>query len=351
MCAAVNIYPIDPLRGPVVLSITDGDTWASQAWNNLTHRVCTVYVSSDQAVTLFIDHAHSDASLTDAPISSQHAVAANTPASFHEKLDARISRIRVSNASGFEANVTLDVILRPTASEDNASTRLTLAGVDVASGNPLPVVGAVVGDVEVVQPTAADLNATVVQAVASSLNATVTQAGTVTVAATALDTRALTSATDAVTVTGTVLVNPGGLNIPATVFQDDPTELHCTVTQAATVVSEGLEMQVAIVESPNNTAVYPVAACRVYGVYFSHDNGTLLQTLALYDATSGVTSASTPKLSLMLPSGKTHDSFGGTDNYLTFSSGVSVRCVAAISPSSTTAPSANTQAVIIYRLV
>ena len=332
------------------MAITDGDTWASQAWNNLTHRVCTVYVSSDQAVTLFIDHAHSDASLTDAPISSQHAVAANTPASFHEKLDARISRIRISNASGADANVTLDVILRPTASEDNASTRLTLAGVDVASGNPLPVVGAVVGDVEVVQPTAADLNATVVQAVASSLNATVTQAGTVTVAATALDTRALTSATDTVTVSGTVLVNPGGLNIPATVFQDDPTELQCTVTQAGTVAVEGLEMQVAEVLSPGNTADYPIAAaCRVYGVYFAHGS-TNEQNLALYNATSGVVPASTRKLSIMTAAGDLTMVVPG-GGYLSFDNGVAVRSTTTQDPTSTNGSSSDTMALIFYRLV
>jgi len=349
MSYAVSLRPIDPLRGPLDVTVADGTTWASPEWSNLTHRGVSILVSSSRAVTLHVDHASSSETLISAPLSSQHAVGSGVPTAFHRRLDGRVSRVRISNASGADAIVTVDVILRPSA-EDHASMRLTLAGVDVASGNPLPVVGAVVGDVEVVQPTAADLNATVVQAVASSLNATVTQAGTVTVAATALDTRALTSATDTVTVTGTVLVNPGGLNIPATVFQDDPTELHATVTQVGTVTVDGLEVQAAVVESPNNTAVYPVAACRVYAVYFSHDNGTLLQTLALYDATSGVTNASTPKISLMLPSGKTHDDFG-TGNYLTFSSGVSVRCVAAISPSSTTAPSANTQAVIIYRLV
>jgi hypothetical protein len=135
------------------------------------------------------------------------------------------------------------------------------------------------------------------------------------------------------------------------VSQWDATSLNATVTQAGTVTVDGLEVQAAVVESPNDTAVYAIAApCRVYGIYFSHDNGALLQSLALYDSTAGVTNASMPKISLMLPSGKTHDDFG-TGNYLAFSSGVAVRCVAAISPSSTTAPSANTQAVIIYRLV
>ena len=269
--------------------------------------------------------------------------------SFHEKLDGRVSQVRISNASGADATVTLDVILRPTA-EDNASTRLTLAGVDVASGNPLPVVGAVVGDVEVVQPTAADLNATVVQAVASSLHATVTQAGTVTVAATALDTRALTSATDTVTVTGTVLVNPGGLNIPATVFQDDPTELQCTVTQAGTVTTQGLEMQVATVLSPGNTADYPiVGACRVYGVFFAHGS-TNEQNLALYDATSGVFPATTRKFSIMTAAGDLALVLPG-GGYVSFSNGVAVRSTTTQDPTSTTGSSSDTMALIFYRPV
>jgi len=282
MCAAVNIHPIDPLRGPIVEAVADSTTWSSPEWSNLTHRGVSILVSSTRAVTLLVDHASSSETLTSAPLSSQHAVGSGVPVAVHRRLDGRVSRVRISNASGASAIVTVDVLLRPTA-EDHASMRLTLAGEEVADDNPFPTVGAVVGDVDVVQ------------AVASSLNATVTQAGTVTV--------------------------------------------------------DGLEMQAAVVESPNNTAVYPIAApCRVYGIYFSHDNGALLQSLALYDSTAGVTSASTPKISLMLPSGKTHDDFG-TGNYLAFSSGVAVRCVAAISPSSTTSPSANTQAVIIYRLV
>jgi hypothetical protein len=217
--------------------------------------------------------------------------------------------------------------------------RLTLAGDEVSAGNPLPTAGAVVGDVDVVQAVAADLNAVV-----HGWDGAATQR--VLVAANGrlqVDTPALSSTSSSITaepVAGTF-----------SVAQSTASNLNATVTQAGTVTVDGLEVQAAVVESPNDTAVYPIAApCRVYGVYFSHDNGTLLQSLALYDSTSGVTNASTSKISLMLPSGKTHDDFG-TGNYLAFSSGVAVRCVAAISPSATTAPSANTHAVIIYRLV
>jgi hypothetical protein len=338
MCAAVNIHPIDPLRGPLVETIVDGDTWTSQPWNNLTHRACTIYVSSDQYVTLFVDHAPGSTDLVGSPISSMHSVVGTVPASFHEKLDGRVSQIRIQNASGSDATVTVDVILRPTA-EDHASTRLTLDGVDVSYGNPLPVSGTISNAVEVSQWDA------------TSLNATVTQAGTVNVAsASTLDTRQLTSATDAVSVSGTVLVNPGGISLPATVFQDDPSELQATVTQAGTVSVEGLEMQVATILSPNNTATYPItAACRVYGVYYAHASSNT-QNLALYDATSGVVSGSTRKFSLMAAAGDLTMVVPG-GGYVSFSNGVAVRSTTTVNPSSTSGSSTDTMAVVFYRLV
>jgi len=316
--SAVNLRPIDPLRGPLDVTVAVGTTWTSPPWNNLTHRACTTYISSDRAVTLRIDHASSEQALL-TPVSSTHAVAAGTPASFHEKLDGRVSQVRIQNSSGADATVTLDVILRSTA-EDHASTRLTLAGVDVSSGHPLPVsqvgtltVDAVALDTRqltsatdsvnvsgtvLVNPGGLSLPATVSQDNPSALQCTVTQAGTVSVAAVALDTRPLTSATDSITVTGNVLVNSGGLSLPATVSQDDPSALQATVTQAGTVAIEGLEMLVATVLSPKNAAGYPiVGACRVYGVFFAHGSSNV-QNLALYDATSGVAAGSTRKFSL-----------------------------------------------------
>jgi hypothetical protein len=363
MCAAVNIHPIDPLRGPIVETIVNGNTWTSQPWNTLTHRSCTVYVSSDKNVTLFIDHASGGTALVGSPISSTHAVAAGVPAAFHEKLDGRVSQVRISNASGLDATVTVDVILRPTGlAEDNASTRLTLAGVDVSAGNPLPTAGAVVGDVDVVQAVAADLNAvvhgwdgsatqrvlvaangrlqvdtpalsstsssitaepgagsfSVAQSTASNLNATVTQAGTV-------------------TVTGTV-------------SQADPSALHATVTQAGTVSTEGLEMQVATILSPNNTASYPVVgACRVYGVFFAHGS-TNEQNLALYDATSGVVPATARKMSLMLGAGDVTMVVPG-GGYVVFADGIGLRSTTTQDPTSTVGSSSDTVALLFYRLV
>jgi hypothetical protein len=253
--------------------------------------------------------------------------------------------------------------------------RLTLAGDEVTDDNPLPTAGAIVGDVDVVQAVAADLNAvvhgwdgaatqrvlvaangrlqvdtpalsstsssitaepgagsfSVAQSTASNLNATVTQAGTV-------------------TVTGTVLVNPGGLSIPATVAQDDPSELHATVTQAGTVSTEGLEMQVATILSPNNTATYPiVGACRVYGVFFAHGS-TNEQNLALYDETSGVVPATARKLSLMLGAGDV-TMVVPAGGYISFANGVAVRSTTTQDPTSAVGSSSDTMALLFYRLV
>jgi pyrimidine deaminase RibD-like protein len=241
-----------------------------------------------------------------------------------------VSRVRISNASGASAIVTVDVILRPTA-EDHASMRLTLAGEEVADDNPFPTVGAVVGDVDVVQ------------AVASSLNATVTQAGTVQVAsASTLDTRALTSATDSIT------AEPGAGSF--SVAQPTASNLNATVTQAAVVAVEGQEMQVATILSPGNTAEYPiVGACRLYGVYFAHGS-TNEQNLALYDATSGVVPATARKFSIMAAAGDLTMVVPG-GGYISFANGVGIRSTTTENPTSTSSSSTDTMALLFYRLV
>ena len=161
--AGVSLHPIDPLRGPLVITVANDTTWTSQPWSNLTHSGCTVYISSDQAIILRIDHASGTPDLASAPVSSMHSVAAYVPVSFHVKLDGRVSQVRVINSSGMSANVTVDVLLRPPTAEDHASMRLTMEGLDIGYGNPLPVSGTISNAVEVSQWDANSLNATVVQ--------------------------------------------------------------------------------------------------------------------------------------------------------------------------------------------
>jgi hypothetical protein len=337
MCAAVNIHPIDPLRGPLVETIVNGNTWTSQPWNTLTHRSCTVYVSSDKNVTLFIDHAPGSTALVGSPISSTHAVAAGIPAAFHEKLDGRVSQVRISNASGLDATVTVDVILRDTA-EDHASMRLTLAGEEVTDDNPLPTAGAVVGDVDVVQAVAADLNAVV-----HGWDGAATQR--VQVAANGrlqVDMPALSSTSSSIT------AEPGAGSF--SVAQSTASNLNATVTQAGTVAVEGLEMQVATILSPNNTASYPVVgACRLYGVYFAHGS-TNEQNVALYDATSGVVPATARKFSLMAAAGDLTMVVPG-GGYVAFANGIGLRSTTTQDPTSTSGSSSDTVALLFYRLV
>jgi hypothetical protein len=208
----------------------------------------------------------------------------------------------------------------------------------VSAGNPLPTAGAVVGDVEVVQP------------VASSLNATVTQAGTVNVAsASTLDTRALTSATDSVTVTGTVLVNPGGLNLPATVFQDDPTELHATVVQAGPVTTQGSPILVKTVVVLESSAVQFLVdrPCTLHGYSFTT---TAARAVAHYydaDSTDSVTTATVPVFSVPVETKQTALSFGNGD-HITFASGLAVRINDNYSYTGTTGPGTNS-ITVYYR--
>jgi len=295
--AGVSLHPIDPLRGPLVITVANDTTWTSQPWSNLTHSGCTVYISSDQAIILRIDHASGTPDLASAPVSSMHSVAAYVPVSFHVKLDGRVSQVRVINSSGMSANVTVDVLLRPPTAEDHASMRLTMEGLDIGYGNPLPVSGTISNAVEVSQWDA------------NSLNATVVQAGTVNISsASALD---------------------------------------CS---AATVTTQGLEMQVATVLSPGDTADYPiVGACRVYGVYFAHGS-TNEQNLALYDATSGVVPATATKFSIMTAAGDLALVLPG-GGYVSFANGVGLRSTTTQDPASTTGSSSDTMALIFYRAV
>jgi riboflavin synthase alpha subunit len=201
-----------------------------------------------------------------------------------------------------------------------------MEGLDIGYGNPLPVSGTISNAVEVSQWDANSLNATVVQAVASSLNATVTQAGTVTVAATALDTRALTSATDTVTVTGTVLVNPGGLNLPATVFQDDPTELHATVVQAGPVTTQGNSLLVKTVVVSESSAVQFLVdrPCTLHGYSFTTTAGRAVVHYYDADSTDSVTTSTVPAFSTPVETNQTALTFGNGD-HITFASGLAVR--------------------------
>jgi hypothetical protein len=335
MCAA--IHPIDPLRGPLVETIADGTSWASPEWSNLTHRGVSILVSSTRAVTLFVDHASSSETLTSAPLSSQHAVGSAEPVAFHRRLDGRVSRVRISNASGASALVTVDVILRPTA-EDHASMRLTLAGEEVADDNPMPTAGAIVGDVDVVQAVAADLNAVV-----HGWDGAATQR--VLVAANGrlqVDTPVLSSTSSSIT------AEPGAGTF--TVAQSTASNLNATVTQAGTVAVEGIEMQVATILSPTNTAEYPiVGACRVYGVYFAHGS-TNEQNLSLYDATSGVVPATARKFSIMTAAGDLTMVVPG-GGYVSFASGVGIRSTTTENPTSTSNSSTDTMALLFYRLV
>jgi len=335
MSSAVNLHPIDPLRGPLVITVANDTTWTSQPWSNLTHSGCTVYISSDQAIILRIDHASGTPDLASAPVSSMHSVAAYVPVSFHVKLDGRVSQVRVINSSGMSANVTVDVLLRPPTAEDHASMRLTMEGLDIGYGNPLPVSGTISNAVEVSQWDA------------SSLNATVTQAGTVTVAATALDTRALTSATDTVTVTGTVLVNPGGLNLPATVFQDDPTELQCTVTQAGTVVTQGSPILVKTVIVTESSAVQFLVdrQCTLYGYSFTTTAARAVVHYYDADSTDSVTTSTVPAFSIPVETNQTALTFGNGD-HITFASGLAVRINDNYNYTGTTGP--GTSSITVY---
>lgn len=156
--------------------------------------------------------------------------------------------------------------------------------------------------------------------------------GTLTVQATELDIRPLT-AVDVVTVA-----------------QPVPSALQATVQQSGTWACQGPVMNAAYASAAVNTAQYPIAfECYLYGVYISLGENTYHSIFALYDATSEVTSASTPVL--VLPIKGVNQQYIKFPGPIHFTTGVAVRGVRAEDPAGATSMNSTNGISFFYTTV